>query len=179
MNVFSETKIPSRNLRSSLVPIVQTWLTLAHASERDALSIPSNTSSSLTSLLNTTLHPAGNWTKWDCFPPKKFFTSICFWSFEITQLIGKCACTSQISANKQINNIQNQLVQLKNDDDEDYSNKFLAESIAEAEKEVAASHGRPMDLSQQIKTLEDQSNVKVLKSDGDINEQKKIQALSQ
>jgi hypothetical protein len=86
---------------------------------------------------------------------------------------------SQISANKQINNIQNQLVQLKNDDDEDYSNKFLAESIAEAEKEVAASHGRPMDLSQQIKTLEDQSNVKVLKSDGDINEQKKIQALSQ
>jgi hypothetical protein len=86
---------------------------------------------------------------------------------------------SQISATKQINNIQNQLVQLKNDDDEDYSNKFLAESIAEAEKEVAASHGRPMDLSQQIKTLEDQSNVKVLKSDGDINEQKKIQALSQ
>ena len=44
---------------------------------------------------------------------------------------------------------------------------------------MAASHGKPIDLSQTIKTLEDQSNVKVLKSDGDANEQKKIQALSQ
>lgn len=86
---------------------------------------------------------------------------------------------SQAPINKQINNIQSQLVQIKNDDYEDYSNKFLAESIAEAEKEVAASHGKPIDLSQTIKTLEDQSNVKVLKSDGDANEQKKIQALSQ
>lgn len=55
---------------------------------------------------------------------------------------------NQIPANKQINNIQSQLVQIKNDDDDDFSNKFLAESIAEAEKEVAASHGRPIDLSQ-------------------------------
>jgi len=43
--------------------------------------------------------------------------------------------------------MQNTLLQTKNDDDEDYSNKFLAESIAEAEKEVAALHGRPVDLT--------------------------------
>jgi len=96
VRVFSETKIPSRNFLSSLSPILQTWLTLAQQRETFWMSIPSKTSSSLTSLERKTVQPGYNLIRWDFFPPRKFLISIYFWSLEITALIGKCAWTNLI-----------------------------------------------------------------------------------
>ena len=43
----------------------------------------------------------------------------------------------------------------KNPDlEEDNSDDFMAESLAEAEKEVAQNHGKPMDIKAEIKSLE-------------------------
>ena len=45
----------------------------------------------------------------------------------------------------------------KNPDlEEDNSDSFMAESLAEAEREVAQNHGKEIDIKAQIKSLEKQ-----------------------
>lgn len=53
----------------------------------------------------------------------------------------------------------------KPDYDEDDGDKFMAESLAEAQKEVDAAHGKSVDLQGQIKALEEESTVTVPKMD--------------
>ena len=98
MSVFSDTKMPSRNLRSSLRPTLHTYLTWEQQRERAWLSIPSKTSSPLTSAAGVveTLVPPFMKMTLSYLPPKKFLMVMLDPSLGITTLMGKWACTNLI-----------------------------------------------------------------------------------
>lgn len=84
------------------------------------------------------------------------------------------ALTNRVSA-IQLNQMQSPTEELENDNGDDY----MAQSIAEAEKEVAEKRGS-IDMQKEIKQLEEDSEVKggKIAEDADISQRKKINKMT-
>ena len=94
--VFSLTYKPSKNLRISLsLTVVECWMCEAE-SETASISFPSKISSSFCLGELKTVTPGCMCTRRMCFSPRKLRISINVLASEITQLMGKWACTERI-----------------------------------------------------------------------------------